>query len=80
MVLHPTYRGAGVAAGFVRAACERCPADWVESLAAMGHANPFFERAGFAKVGASRPGGPVYYVFDNRGRASKVTASRGGSA
>ena len=40
--------------------------DWVETLSAMGHANPFFERAGFVRVGAARPGGPVYYVLDNR--------------
>src|SRR5207248_9325375 len=55
VVLHPTYRGAGIAAGFVRAACESCPVPWVETLTAMGHANPFFERAGFTRVGVIRP-------------------------
>ncbi len=96
VVVHPTYRGAGVAAAFVRRACELCPVDWVETLSAMGHANPFFERAGFTRVGVVRKTGrgqgsgaygrrgtkltmettakgrhsePVYYVFDNRGRA-----------
>ena len=54
VVLHPTYRGAGVAAAFVRRACELCPVDWVETLTAMGHANPFFERAGFVRVGVIR--------------------------
>src|SRR5205823_7233187 len=54
VVLHPTYRGAGVAAAFVRRACELCPVDWVETLSAMGQANPFFERAGFVKVGTIR--------------------------
>jgi ABC-type ATPase with predicted acetyltransferase domain len=54
VVLHPTYRGAGVGAAFVRRACESCPVDWVETLSAMGHANPFFERAGFARVGVVR--------------------------
>ena len=67
VVIHPTYRGAGIAAAFVRRACELCPADWVETLSVMGHANPVFERAGFTRVGAARPGGPVYYVRDNRG-------------
>jgi ABC-type ATPase with predicted acetyltransferase domain len=75
VVLHPAYRGAGVAAAFVRRACELCPADWVETLSVMGHANPVFERAGFARVGATRPGGPVYYVRDNRKR--KKTNHRG---
>ncbi|MGL6095158.1 MAG: GNAT family N-acetyltransferase [Fimbriiglobus sp.] len=97
VVLHPTYRGAGVATGFVRRACELCPVDWIETLSAMGQANPFFERAGFTRVGVVRKSGretghgayggrtrvtaetlrksrhsePVYYVFDNRGRAGK---------
>jgi ABC-type ATPase with predicted acetyltransferase domain len=51
VVLHPTYRGAGVAAAFVRRACELCPVDWIETLSAMGQSNPFFERAGFTRVG-----------------------------
>jgi GNAT superfamily N-acetyltransferase len=54
VVLHPTYRGAGIASGFVRRACELCPVDWIETLSAMGHANPFFERAGFVRVGTIR--------------------------
>jgi ABC-type lipoprotein export system ATPase subunit len=54
VVLHPTYRGAGIAAGFVRQACRSCPVPWVETLTAMGHANPFFERAGFIRVGVIR--------------------------
>ena len=56
VVLHPTYRGAGVAAAFVRRACELCPVDWIETLTAMGTANPFFERAGFTRVGVVRKG------------------------
>ena len=51
MVLHPTYRGAGIGAAFVRGACESCPVEWIETLSAMGHASPFFERAGFTRVG-----------------------------
>lgn len=54
VVLHPTYRGAGLAAAFVRRACETCPVKWIETLSAMGTANPFFERAGFTKVGVIR--------------------------
>ena len=51
VVLHPTYRGAGIGADFVRRACESCPVRWIETLSAMGHASPFFERAGFQRVG-----------------------------
>jgi N-acetylglutamate synthase-like GNAT family acetyltransferase len=51
VVLHPTYRGAGIGAAFVRRACESCPVKWIETLSALGHASPFFERAGFTRVG-----------------------------
>ncbi len=62
VVLHPTYRGAGIAAAFVRYACESCPIDWIETLTAMGRVNPFFERAGFAKIGEiPRTGTPGQY-------------------
>jgi len=57
VVLHPTYRGAGIAARFVRRACQLCPVDWIETLSAMGQANPFFERAGFVRVGIIRKSG-----------------------
>src|SRR5262249_54270479 len=56
VVLHPAYRGAGIAAAFVRRACRTCPGGWGEALTAVGHANPFFERAGFLRVGVVRRG------------------------
>ncbi|MCA9053515.1 MAG: GNAT family N-acetyltransferase, partial [Planctomycetaceae bacterium] len=105
VVVHPTYRGAGIAAAFVRRACELCSYPWIETLSQMGHINPFFETAGFTRVGVvatttqsrrdhsalyggkrrharqelltretfqkSRFAKPVYYIFDNRGRASQ---------
>lgn len=55
VVIHPTYRGAGIAARFVRRSCELCPYRWIETLTQMGHINPFFEAAGFVRVGSSRP-------------------------
>lgn len=54
VVLHPTYRGAGLAAWFVRESCRACPWPWIEALAEMGHLNPFFERAGFVRVGVTK--------------------------
>ena len=38
----------------MRRACELCPVDWIETLSAMGQVNPFFERAGFVRVGVIR--------------------------
>lgn len=54
VVLHPIYRGAGIAAAFVRRACQTCPVPWIETLSAMGQVNRFFERAGFERVGVIR--------------------------
>lgn len=54
VVIHPTYRGAGLAADFIRASCSTCPVPWIETLSAMGHLNPFFEKAGFHRVGIVR--------------------------
>lgn len=53
VVLHPTYRGAGLAADFIRASCRACPWPWIETLTEMGHFHPFFEKAGFVRVGRS---------------------------
>jgi N-acetylglutamate synthase-like GNAT family acetyltransferase len=77
VVIHPTYRGAGIAAAFVRRACQLAPVPWIETLSAMGQTNPFFERAGFTRLGVIRKtqhnandpyrhSEPVYYLFDNR--------------
>lgn len=53
VVIHPSYRGAGLAAAFVRRSCELCAWPWIESLAEMGRVNPFFEKAGFRRVGVA---------------------------
>ncbi|MFN0199341.1 MAG: hypothetical protein ACKVT0_21535 [Planctomycetaceae bacterium] len=51
VVLHPAYRGVGIAGPFVRRCCESLPFPWIETLTEMGHINPFFEKAGFIRVG-----------------------------
>jgi hypothetical protein len=44
--------------------------DWIETLTAMGQANPFFERAGFVRVG----------VIRKRGRKGGAESAYGGHA
>ncbi len=51
VVIHPAYRGAGLASAFVKRACELCPSPWIETMSQMGRINPFFESAGFQRVG-----------------------------
>ena len=55
VVLHPTYRGCGLAGPFVAAACDACPFPWVEALAELGNTHPFLERAGFRRVEVGPP-------------------------
>lgn len=81
VVLHPTYRGAGMAAAFVRRACQSCPVPWIETLSAMGQVNPFFERAGFKRVGLIRkdnrgPGAGSAYGGRKRLSAESIAKSR----
>ncbi|HJZ92078.1 MAG TPA: hypothetical protein VKE40_14480 [Gemmataceae bacterium] len=79
VVLHPTYRGAGLAAGFVREACRTCPVPWIETLTAMGHANPIFDRAGFVRVGVVRKPDAAGYggQYGPRGRCNAQTMAKG---
>jgi len=76
VVLQPTYRGAGIAAAFVRRACEACPVPWIETLTAMGRANPFFERAGFRRVGVVRKSGQPGYGAYSRGGICAATRAK----
>ncbi|MCE9590194.1 MAG: GNAT family N-acetyltransferase [Planctomycetes bacterium] len=48
VVVHPQWRGLGVAVRLVKAALASATTVFTEALAAMGHVNPFFERAGMA--------------------------------
>jgi hypothetical protein len=50
--------------------------DWVETLSAMGHANPFFERAGFVWVGVVTKTGRANGAYASRTRVSAETAAK----
>lgn len=46
VVVHPQYRGMGLAVKLVRHALATATTCYTEAFAAMGHVNPFFEHAG----------------------------------
>lgn len=46
VIVHPTFRGCGLAVGLVRHALATAETPMVEALAAMGRVHPFFELAG----------------------------------
>jgi GNAT superfamily N-acetyltransferase len=67
VVVHPQFRGVGLAARLVRHACDTCPTRFVEAVARMGRVHPFFEKGGMrAATIAEDPDAPVYYIFDRR--------------
>lgn len=60
LIVHPRYRGVGVAGELVRVAVRACPTGFVEARARMGHAVPVFERAGMVAE-ATEAGRPAYF-------------------
>ena len=59
LVIDPRYRGAGIAARFLRTACELTPWRWIELVSEMAAVVPFCQAAGFSRVftdgAAARP-------------------------
>ena len=65
VIVHPQFRGVGLASGLVRQLIAACPVRYVEAVAAMGRAHPFFEKAGMRRIDPADEGA-VYYVFDRK--------------
>jgi GNAT superfamily N-acetyltransferase len=63
IIVHPQFRGLGVAARLVRRICQDCPTRYVEAFAAMGEVHPLFERGGMRRV-AGGEGEAAYFIFD----------------
>jgi GNAT superfamily N-acetyltransferase len=68
VIVHPQFRGLGVAAWLVRRICEECPVRYVEAFAAMGDVHPFFERGGMTRVPPAGEAEAAYFIFDREGR------------
>lgn len=70
VAVHPTFRSLGLARALVRCMLYHCPTRYVEALAGMGRAHPFFELAGMRGY----PGeamGPIYYLYDRHAAAGR---------
>ncbi len=50
IIVHPQFRGIGLAVRLVRCLREHCPTPWIETLARMGAGHPLFERAGMTLI------------------------------
>jgi GNAT superfamily N-acetyltransferase len=72
VIVHPQFRGLGIASQLVRRICDECPTRYVEAIAAMGEVHPFFERAGMRKIEGDA-NGRAYFIFDRDGGATEDT-------
>ena len=63
VVVHPQFRGLGLARVVIVTLCELCPTRFVEASAAMGAAHPMFERSGLTRHRTDSPG-PAYFWLD----------------
>ena len=69
VVVHPQFRGLGLASELVRKLIEVCPTRYVEASAVMAHVHPFFAAAGMYHVEDDRSERsdtlrPAYFIFD----------------
>jgi GNAT superfamily N-acetyltransferase len=62
VVVHPVYRGCGLAVALVRHALATAETPLVEALAVMGGVHPLFARAGMQHIGRFS-GGRRYHYF-----------------
>ncbi len=63
VIVHPQFRGIGLATALIHRLLHDCPTRYVEAMARMGRAHPMFERAGMMRIDTSDDG-PLYYLHD----------------
>jgi GNAT superfamily N-acetyltransferase len=64
VIVHPQFRSLGLSTVLVKCLIQHCPTRYVEAMARMGRAHPFFERAGMRRVEPEDPKAPVYFIVD----------------
>jgi GNAT superfamily N-acetyltransferase len=75
VIVHPQFRSLGLSSILVRCLCDHCDTRYVEAIAMMARAHPFFERAGMTRIEADDPDEPAYFIFDRAARASTRRAA-----
>jgi hypothetical protein len=64
VIVHPQFRALGLSRALVECLCEHCPTRFIEAMALMGRAHPFFVRAGMKRIEPMHPQEPIYYILD----------------
>jgi hypothetical protein len=75
VIVHPQFRALGLSSLLVRCICKHCDTRYVEAMAVMGRAHPFFERGGMKRYEPIVPDAPVYYLHKARRQTHNVQRS-----
>lgn len=75
VIVHPIFRGCGLAGKLIRHAIATSPVKFIESLAAMGKIHPMFEAAGLSPVGLFRGRTNYYNYYIGKTPAADAIAS-----
>jgi len=70
VIVHPQFRSLGLSSLLVRCLCKHCDTRYIEALAMMGRAIPFFERAGMKRYEPRAGDAPIYYLYRKRQRST----------
>ncbi len=75
VIVHPAFRGIGLAGALVRAAVNACPSPYIEAVAEMARLHPFFTRAGLARTNADHPEEHPYFLAKTEPRDGATPAT-----
>ena len=64
VIVHPQFRGLGLASLLIRRVCDECPTRYVEAFAAMGDVHPLFEQGGMTRTNAKCDDEDAYFILD----------------
>jgi GNAT superfamily N-acetyltransferase len=72
VIVHPQFRGIGLASAMVRFLLAQSPTRYTEAISRLASHHPLFARAGMACLGTGSSIAPAYYLFDRMGRTDTV--------
>jgi len=64
IIIHPTYRGLGLARILIQSILKNPPTRFTEALATMAKAHPLFKKSGMQEFPSFGDDKPTYYLFD----------------
>jgi len=66
LIIHPTYRGLGLASILIHCILNNCSTRYTEALATMAKAHPLFKKSGMKEVPHPDPDKPTYYLYEKK--------------